>query len=81
MFLVELPEPEASRQAEMDHRHQVDVDMRAAKVPSGMERYRNAEFMDKYPSVDCEGDIIVGGSPVRKQKFQGDNPILFEEVL
>lgn len=68
-IIFEMPEAEARRQAERDHRHLVDLDMRAGKVPAGCEGWRNAEIMEKYPGSDCAGDILIGGSPVKRTRF------------
>ena len=66
---MELPLREALRMATNDHAHLVSIDVRAVKVPAGMELYRNQPMMEKYPGVDCSGDIRVGGPPAKKQKF------------
>jgi hypothetical protein len=68
-FIVELPSPEAMRIATENHHYLVDLDMRAARVPAGMQAWANSEIMDKYPAVDCAGDIRIGESPAAKQRF------------
>lgn len=61
-----MPEKEAIRIARMDHRYLVDLDIRAGRVPAGMQVSANGPNMDKYPGVDCAGDIQVG-YPLKKQ--------------
>lgn len=68
-LIVNMPLKEALRVGAHNHRYLVDLDMRAGKVPAGMEDYSNAPFMEKYPGVYCAGDIRIGNPSSIKQKY------------
>lgn len=59
-FIFDLPKEEAIRIGTLNHRWQVDLDMRATKVPAGMRPYANHPIMERYPSADCAGEIRIG---------------------
>lgn len=76
-ILFEMQEAEALRFAIRDHRHLVDLDMRSGKVPAGCEEWRASEIMEKYPSVDCAGDIRLGKLSAKRARFdRSDIPVL-----
>jgi hypothetical protein len=65
----EMPEVEALRNAALLHRRAVDLDMRAVLVPAGCEGWANAPIMERYPAVDCAGDLKIGEPPRKRGRF------------
>lgn len=57
------------RRAEIEHAKAVKYDMGAARIPAGMDaRIRDTALMDKYPAVDCPGDVMIGKPPRTKSR-------------
>lgn len=47
--------------ATFEHYQDVSRSMQAGKIPAGMdENLRNHPIMQKYPGVDCKGDVLLG---------------------
>lgn len=68
-LFVAMPEDEAIKHAIVAHRNEVAIDMEAVKVPVGLEGMRDRDFMDKYPSVDCAGEIELGTPHAKGARF------------
>lgn len=59
---------DALAEAKGEHSRDVKRDMKAQKIPAGMDpKYTNSPMMDRIEAVYCPGDVHLGDMPATKK--------------